>query len=50
MQRKRQETTAELADKFYCVHNRNIFCIKNLKFRVMGRGMHDILGKWVGGA
>ena len=41
MQRKRQETTAELTDKFKCAHNRNIFCLNHteplnyLKFRVM---------------
>ena len=51
MQRKRQETTAELIDKF-C----NILCINHvealnfiyLKFRVMMEGegeKHDILGK-----
>ena len=27
MQRKRQEKTAELTDKFQFVHNRNILCI-----------------------
>ena len=26
MQMKRQETTAELTDKFQCVHNRHILC------------------------
>ena len=59
MQRKRQETTAELMDKFQCVHNCNILCINHiealnfiyLKFRVRilmgGREMHDIPKKWV---
>ena len=46
MQGKRQETTAELTDKFQCVYNGNILCIDHaeslnfiyLKFRVM-RGL-----------